>query len=1427
MGNIMQERKKEYDKLLESKSFQCKEHIYSTYNESIAYYKKYREASELMHAKEAADNLSIAAMKLAVVVEWSAKNLVFFYYKNKMQLYGTTHSDYEKWEKITNFKNLNTGRNMSTHDLFQLIRDCYRTEILNDQVIIDKLDDKSVRETLINGYKHEGIIPNATSYILTLNEAYYFLKCLLIKQDKIHLDSITDSYPDSWEELFFSCDYFIPEKNRHFVLLTDGIESMQVIENIFKIDWDLVLDFSYQDEEGGRVSLYDQYQSLKEHRGVNLKYLCDFKSNELLPVLNQGYWIKLNGKQDTLNDKDRILTDRDLARSYVKKNFAYFLNAFTSEYTLPIDIIVLNCSRYKNSTFRIIEQFDDKYYRDQALTVHIMNCENNFLTDKIEMGDLYSGTEIFKRYSLSIEQLSTAICNNYKCSFTISELAINIPHSSQGRGVIELEEYQSMKSVLDLVYLGIEKQYDKETQNDRANKFLHGESKVDWDLLDNEEYVIQQTNESMIKDEINKGILENKRSIYVIDYQAGVGGTTFLRRLAFQFHKQYPTVIMTRYIEATTLEYLLEIYRQSFKAIIIFVDSNDISYNEILKLQEEMGQKSEFTYEIVYIARKDLLLEEENKNAKAYLHLTRLNHDQCLRMQQNLDQYITNEKCRINLEKCVNKAQLGLMDEEHIPFVLSMYAFDEDFDGITDYVKHSLDNLNERERDIIFVLSLAGLANYKVDIQYFRAVYGETTVRLMNREDYRLNPLIRRVRDNTSKKQGYQIRYSLFIKDILKYYSGGKKILFNNLLDRILAIIKESRNDVYCGENADIVKLLNKLFIERKDKQEGDYDVKGTYSPLISSLIEESRANNDKEYDGSENAVVKIFKCLTATYPEEPHFAAHLARYYFYNTNNYPKGFDTIKSAIQTAESVEGMSMGSLYHIKAMGYSAQIQNKYIKTIRESLRHFKKDNENSADISNIRENLILIDVDIQNATYNFDISRYENKSRFISNIAECRLLLKIQALYNDLREFCISNRLESMVEDYKIVCLFDKVEIMIEDCEKMLAVEKGEINSYNAGLLKNIKENKMLAKANGDEIRNVCKQLMETGTSDIVVVARRKLARIDYNEICDNFDIPESQNRLQEIIHMMEANFEEDITNNANFRIWFNALRYLETNDVENTLEDVLTKLEKWTSEPNASADAFYYKYIVRFILAYEQNTLEHDAKVRDELQKMLNDLKQVATKMPRKTIPFEWFSDYQKGLRRLISSNELAAMDRVSAITSLKMFRGTLPSKDFFKTRTAYISYKGLPVYFNPQSVVDRITASSENKYVQFGIGFSYDGLRSYHDSIELYKGNIVPDAKLELRKGLEVQAVVISFNNTHVVADIVGTQGCTVGIRYQDLQSLGYGRDNLPEMGHIFRIRLLGDKVLSNGKKVWDGTTKLLEKNDEAFNRPFANIKL
>ena len=427
----------------------------------------------------------------------------------------------------------------------------------------------------------------------------------------------------------------------------------------------------------------------------------------------------------------------------------------------------------------------------------------------------------------------------------------------------------------------------------------------------------------------------------------------------------------------------------------------------------------------------------------------------------------------------------------------------------------------------------------------------------------------------------------------------------------------------------------------------------------------------------------------------------------------------------------------------------------------------------------------------------------------------------------IHEWCVENKQNDIISQNEEIALYDKVESLIEDCEYMLSGGKGEINNYNTKLLEEIQGDIQLTKAKGEETEKICRQLIGSGAQDVVKRARRKLARIQYERIKDNLELAESQSKLKEIVSMMEKNFEVDASNNANFRIWFKALRALDAEDAYVDLESIFNKLDRWTMLPNASPDAFYYKYIVRFIQAYEEGTLETSTKVQSDLRELLNDLSNSSSDILKKTIPFEWFTDYGKGLRRLITNHELNLMDRTSAIQTLHHFKGALPSKENFAGRRAYISFGQQVVYFNPQSINGRITANDENQYVMFGVGFSYDGLRSYHDSINVLKRGATSEKKVIPESGKRVMVRVLGSNSTYVKTEIVDSEGEKCDIRISDMEVLGIAKDVWNKKGSIFEVILSERASLPNGDSVWriNVQRSLMRKEDSDAYRPFANI--
>ncbi len=1395
-------------------NFKDKFRIFSVYNQSIGNYMRFRTKITEGLYNEAAEELTNAAMKLAAVVEWSEKYLIYNYYdkKIKSEPNSTQISD---WEKKREFKK-NNGSLMTTHELFNLIRQDFQQEINDSNIIIDKLDDARVRNNLINGYKHNGDQPDSSSYIQTLNELYVFIKGLIDKN--CELKSITDTFSDSWEEFFVSCDYFQTNGNHHYILLTDCIDDENIIKNIFRIRWDMVLDLSYSGNN--RLDLYDQYIALENISSVNKKYLCDFKNTDNLLISPKTYWIKINGRENAEKNSEKILDDRNLAAYYIRNQFEYLIKSFAREYTGEIELIVLGCSEFSQSARRILQIIGDEFLNKSSLTVHLLDCGNNEIVNAIRSNNSIDES-VCKFYKLTAEEAARQIEINI-CEYNkISEDKIKIPN-----GNINFDNYQTMKSVMDIVYIGIEQNVSADEKKAHGLAYLKGEIPASWDIINDSGYVIPYRNELNIRDEIIHNIQDGSRNVLQIRYEAGLGGTTFLRKLAFLLHDNYPTVLINRYVEKELVSFLLEIYKISKTGIVILADSNTIELSEVNKLQNELLQDSQFTFVIVYVSRNEIQTDYDPHN-EAGRRLARFDFEQCENLKDNLLPFIdTSTRCKENLLKCLGRIKNDPRGEDSIPFVLSMYAFDQEFQGIKPYVKHTMQGLDKDDREILLVLALADYVNYGVSEQYFRSIYGQPKSKLMTYSTYKLAPLIKIFCDSSGKKKSFRIKYSLFSKPILEELSGNDKFSFTLISDRIIEMIDNSRCNIYAEPDEEILKLLNRLFIDREGEQ-GDDDTingRGKYSPVITKLIDENREINSNQYDDSENIVVKIFKELMKVYPEQPHFAGHLARFYFYTLKNYDEGFEIIENAIISAKELDSYPMGSLYHINAMGYSAKIQNNYISQIREVIRHSKKVNDKNDDLFEVINYINNINNDFAEAGKCFDNARTEETNHFVSNIAQCDLILKILGCYSEIKRWCADCQLDNPISESNRLQLSDQLDNLIDDSEMALTIEKGEYHSTHEKELDRVKEDRELSLANDETTEKICNQIIQEGKSDMVYVARRKLARIKNNKASQDIDSPEAQSIFGDIVSMMEANFESDPSNNANFRIWFNALRKIQMKDPSEELNVVFEKLEYWTSLEQTSVDAYYYKYIVKFILAFEDGTLNISSEVQDDLNNLLSDLTNMSKNISKKTIPVDWLSAYGKGLRRLVSSEDLNKLDKQNALLTLNMFTGVLPSKEKFNNRSAYIKLGKQKVYFNPQSINDRINASNENQYVDFGLGFSYDGLRAYHDSIEIHKGAISSERE-ELKPGGKVRVKVIKKHNDFIITQILPGNLGRCDIHIQEYAKIGYSTD--PKNGQELEVILDHTTILNSGEKVW----RIKVPNSDAsndkrkFNQPFENL--
>ncbi len=170
---------------------------------------------------------------------------------------------------------------------------------------------------------------------------------------------------------------------------------------------------------------------------------------------------------------------------------------------------------------------------------------------------------------------------------------------------------------------------------------------------------------------------------------------------------------------------------------------------------------------------------------------------------------------------------------------------------------------------------------------------------------------------------------------------------------------------------------------------------------------------------------------------------------------------------------------------------------------------------------------------------------------------------------------------------------------------------------------------------------------------------------------------------------------------------------------------------------------------------------------------------------------------------------------------------GRLPQKDQFSSKTAYLYFKGNDVYFRPETVLGKVGPSDENQYVMFGLGFSYDGLRSYHNSISLAKRGVpVDDIEIELKQGKIVTIEIIYNGQSFTEGCIISSGGKKVSIHYTKLESGGYSYESKLPLGHIMRVKLLTLKPVKN-EMYWEAIPFDGKEAKNSFaESPFAVLK-
>ena len=1190
-----------------------------------------------------------------------------------------------------------------------------------------------------NKPKHDAKVPNPETCIQIMSEVKKIVDNYVCTDTKLEIiDDATYGDGNQWYEI---CERTNDFANWYSYIFICGKIEETNSEGLFSIPWDLVIDFDPSSEIDG---LYKQYVDTTEVQ-PKIRTLEMIDSKRAFKVSNNPYWVMANG----MSDKPESIVPDTKWRAVYGRNLDDLLGGFKKAYAKPAKVFVYNISNEKNLV-KIVDEFQDAYESGDEIEFFV-----------IEPKDFFSQIDYknFMKENISFSSFCNKLSESVHTSLPKKPNEVCVPTSAGVKCKLEPNFIAELGDSFELVYEGIESSIVDENAL-KAKYFYRGDCSISWYGIAKGFDVVRDAQKDLA-DSIEKNIKEKARVLKTILYEPGVGGTTMLRRLAWQFSSKHPTLILQSYSAEETCHSVQKLYDITHMPTLIFADSNTVEVDEAKLLQEEL-KKLGFKFVICYFQRKMRRLSGQT----AASIIDSFNNREAIEMSEKLDQYIDGVEIRDNLRSICESVD----SIERTPFIMSMYAFSDDFRGTKPYIGKYLDAVNGHIKKILFAVSLADFGNVTLPLQYFGNLYpGSSVADFVNDIIPEIDKLVRV--EEIGGKTCIRIRYHQFGEEILRQMSLGyeaESISLTNLIDYILEFIEDSRNK-RVGYAQDEVDVMRNLFITRTADVDSERPV---FSALIQKLREETKRSNDGTYDETNDSIERIFNKLFEVYPEEPHFAAHLARYYFYIERNYDKGFHFINAAIELSDATRDAVDPLILHMKAMGYSSIITQSLIREVYDAAE--------LSDKELVKDKIEEIEETAEKAFDLFEAVRKSNSGE-AGHVSDIRLCISIANMARNLMEETDYSKFVFSEESEWAVKYIDRATVLWEECKGIAndpsSEEMGEIetrlNSVTASLQNSI---------------GLWEEYVEKSNGKNKIRGRRLLAQAynrRINQTTENID----QKQVARIVELMESNMLEDPDNPANIRIWFEAIQRLNVENPEELMWDAMSKLNRWVALTD-SVEAHFYRFILKFLQA-----LEGSSRAEEDLKKLLRELKTKSANEYNRTATRYWLMNTGKGLAALMTSSR-SRREKLSddeMIEKLKNITGRI-SNNYVNDAHAYINWRGLDIYFNPSSTRGEIDKSKVNQRVIFGVGFSYDGPRAFNTSIRLAGLEEIETISILPETGKVVKCEVIKNTEYYVRVKIIGAdkENETASIHINELKE-PYSSKRRPDPGEVLETQVIG----------------------------------
>lgn len=412
-------------------------------------------------------------------------------------------------------------------------------------------------------------------------------------EGKVNAD-VLEEYFD-FGEVLEAADNF--NNRNQYILISppnDKNTSVDLKSSLARIPWSFILDFDSNTK--GQYGLFTAFGAAKDSRVVPL-VIDQYESHISLPISTSGgrlNWLFANGLSESVG------TSCSDFRSWNKRKYGKFikeaLRRFMTDSTNEYYIVCLNVGdRYLKDIIHSIDDIEEV----EADLVHFIfvSTDEDYLVNVSEEAQDYSFNSA--SFKMSANEFILGVEETMSCVASVPLSSVIVPSKVSGK--LDCIDISSIVSTLkdgglDVVHASI----GATAPNDLSpsDTFFRGED-ISWNDISKGVEATRKIQDAL-KNKIKDRIQLRQSSKFMLYHDAGAGGTTLARRLAYDLRKEYPVVLLNKYIKGVTEEKLHLFYNRVKTPVLAIVEASKVNITTIDALIRNCNSnKARFLFVIV------------------------------------------------------------------------------------------------------------------------------------------------------------------------------------------------------------------------------------------------------------------------------------------------------------------------------------------------------------------------------------------------------------------------------------------------------------------------------------------------------------------------------------------------------------------------------------------------------------------------------------------------------------------------------------------------------------------------------------------------------------------------------------------------------------------------------------------------------------